>query len=140
MDAIKSLWVWVSSLIFVMIGFPVAVLLWLLSLLFDRRIGFLAAFALLATNFFMHQARYAELEGMLTFFITASIYFFFKKDPRKARYHQLKAIDLTDDEGQKQVYRNFLNTIDKVIAGEKQIPEVSRVQDLDKHNEGHHHD
>ncbi|MCU0366688.1 MAG: 1-acyl-sn-glycerol-3-phosphate acyltransferase [Bacteroidales bacterium] len=37
MDAIKSLWVWVSSLIFVMIGFPVAVLLWLLSLLFDRR-------------------------------------------------------------------------------------------------------
>jgi 1-acyl-sn-glycerol-3-phosphate acyltransferase len=37
MDAIKSLWVWVSSLIFVMIGFPVALLLWLLSLLFDRR-------------------------------------------------------------------------------------------------------
>lgn len=37
MDAIKSLWVWVSSLIFVMIGFPVAVLLWLLSLPFDRR-------------------------------------------------------------------------------------------------------
>lgn len=37
MDSIKSLWVWVSSLIFVMIGFPVAVLLWLLSLPFDRR-------------------------------------------------------------------------------------------------------
>lgn len=37
MDKIKSLWVWVSSLIFVMIGFPVAVLLWLLSLPFDRR-------------------------------------------------------------------------------------------------------
>ena len=37
MDAIKSLWVWVSSLIFVMIGLPVALLLWLLSLLFDRR-------------------------------------------------------------------------------------------------------
>lgn len=70
----------------------------------------------------------------------ASIYFFFKKDPRKARYHLLKAIDLTDDEEQKEVYRNFLNTIDKVIAGEKQIPEVSRLQDLDKHNEGHHHE
>lgn len=37
MDKIKSLWVWVSSLIFVMIGFPVALLLWLLSLPFDRR-------------------------------------------------------------------------------------------------------
>ncbi len=37
MDEIKSLWVWVSSLIFVMIGFPVALLLWLLSLPFDRR-------------------------------------------------------------------------------------------------------
>jgi 1-acyl-sn-glycerol-3-phosphate acyltransferase len=37
MDAIKSLWVWVSSLTFVMIGLPVALLLWLLSLLFDRR-------------------------------------------------------------------------------------------------------
>jgi len=37
MDAIKSLWVWFSSLTFVMIGLPVALLLWLLSLLFDRR-------------------------------------------------------------------------------------------------------
>lgn len=37
MDKIKSLWVWVSSLIFVMIGFPVALFLWLLSLPFDRR-------------------------------------------------------------------------------------------------------
>lgn len=37
MDAIKSMWVWVSSLLFVLIGFPVAVFLWLLSLPFDRR-------------------------------------------------------------------------------------------------------
>ncbi|MCI0523005.1 MAG: 1-acyl-sn-glycerol-3-phosphate acyltransferase [Bacteroidales bacterium] len=37
MDKIKSLWVWVSSLIFVMIGFPVALFLWILSLPFDRR-------------------------------------------------------------------------------------------------------
>lgn len=37
MDKVKSLWVWVSSLLFVMIGFPVALLLWLLSLPFDRR-------------------------------------------------------------------------------------------------------
>ncbi len=70
----------------------------------------------------------------------ASIYFFFKKDPRKARYHILKAIDLTGDEQQKMVYRNFLATVDKVIAGKKKIPEVSSLQDLDKHNEGHHHE
>lgn len=37
MDAIKSMWVWVSSLLFVLIGFPVAAFIWLLSLLFDRR-------------------------------------------------------------------------------------------------------
>ncbi|MCU0378824.1 MAG: 1-acyl-sn-glycerol-3-phosphate acyltransferase, partial [Bacteroidales bacterium] len=37
MDKVKSLWVWVSSLLFVMIGFPVALFLWLLSLPFDRR-------------------------------------------------------------------------------------------------------
>ena len=34
---IKSLWVWVSSITFVLLAFPVAVILWLLSLAFDSR-------------------------------------------------------------------------------------------------------
>jgi 4-amino-4-deoxy-L-arabinose transferase-like glycosyltransferase len=69
-------------------GFAMVIFTFLIgALLFDRRTGFLAAFALLATNFFMHQARYAELEGMLTFFVTASIYCFFKgyKTPARAQ-------------------------------------------------------
>jgi 1-acyl-sn-glycerol-3-phosphate acyltransferase len=37
MDILKSIWVWVSSLIFVLLAFPVAVSLWLISLIFDRR-------------------------------------------------------------------------------------------------------
>ena len=37
MNIIKSLWVWVSSITFVLLAFPVAVILWLLSLAFDSR-------------------------------------------------------------------------------------------------------
>jgi 1-acyl-sn-glycerol-3-phosphate acyltransferase len=37
MNVIKSLWVWISSIIFVLLAFPVAVLLWLVSLPFDKR-------------------------------------------------------------------------------------------------------
>ncbi|MRR23610.1 1-acyl-sn-glycerol-3-phosphate acyltransferase, partial [bacterium] len=37
MNLIKSLWVWVSSITFVLLAFPVALLLWLLALAFDRR-------------------------------------------------------------------------------------------------------
>jgi len=56
-------------------------------LLFGGRAAYTAAFALVAMNFFMHQARYAELESMLSFFVTASIYFFLKgyKDPARSR-------------------------------------------------------
>lgn len=67
-------------------GFGTVIFTFLIgALLFNRRIGFLAAFTLLATNFFMHQARYAELEGMLTFFVTASIYCFLKGSATPAR-------------------------------------------------------
>ncbi len=37
MNVIKSLWVWLSSIIFVLLAFPVALILWLLSLVFDSR-------------------------------------------------------------------------------------------------------
>lgn len=37
MNVIKSLWVWLSSIVFIMLAFPVALLLWLISLLFDER-------------------------------------------------------------------------------------------------------
>jgi 1-acyl-sn-glycerol-3-phosphate acyltransferase len=36
-NVLKSAWVWVSSIIFVLLAFPVALLLWLVSLLFDNR-------------------------------------------------------------------------------------------------------
>ena len=42
------------------------------------KVGFISAFALMVTNFFMHEARFAEMESMLTFFVTGSIFFFFK--------------------------------------------------------------
>lgn len=37
MNVIKSLWVWLSSIVFIMLAFPVALLLWLIALLFDDR-------------------------------------------------------------------------------------------------------
>jgi 1-acyl-sn-glycerol-3-phosphate acyltransferase len=37
MEVLKSAWTWLSSIIFITIAFPVALLLWLVSLLFDRR-------------------------------------------------------------------------------------------------------
>ncbi len=37
MNIIKSLWVWFSSIAFVLLAFPVSLILWLLSLAFDRR-------------------------------------------------------------------------------------------------------
>ncbi|MCU0459711.1 MAG: 1-acyl-sn-glycerol-3-phosphate acyltransferase [Bacteroidales bacterium] len=37
MNILKSLWVWLSSITFVLLAFPVALLLWLLALAFDRR-------------------------------------------------------------------------------------------------------
>jgi 4-amino-4-deoxy-L-arabinose transferase-like glycosyltransferase len=48
------------------------------TLLFTRIIGFIAALMLLVTNIFVSEARYAEMESMLTFFITAALYCFFK--------------------------------------------------------------
>ncbi len=37
MNIIKSLWVWFSSIVFILLAFPVAIILWLLSLAFDSR-------------------------------------------------------------------------------------------------------
>ena len=46
------------------------------SLLFNRRAGLLSALALLVTNIFTGQSRFAEMESMLCCFIIGSIYFF----------------------------------------------------------------
>lgn len=74
-------------------GFGLVMFTFLIGrLLFGTRTGFLAAFALLATSFFMHQSRYAELEGMLSFFIIATIFFFLKgyrDPPRQGRWFAL---------------------------------------------------
>ena len=48
------------------------------SLLFNRTVGLIAALMLLVTNLFVTEARYAEMESMLSFFITSAVYCFFK--------------------------------------------------------------
>jgi len=76
----------------------------------------------------------------------ASLYIFFKKDPKKARYHILKAIALEPHEEQKQVYMRFLSTIDLVLAGKRKIPkatldyETMRIlKEAEEHEHGHEH-
>jgi tetratricopeptide (TPR) repeat protein len=69
----------------------------------------------------------------------ALIYFFFKRDPLKARYHMLKALEFSEDEEDRQVYGNFLKTIDKVIAGEKEIPDPPPLE-ASEHFEHRHHE
>jgi 4-amino-4-deoxy-L-arabinose transferase-like glycosyltransferase len=56
------------------------------SYLFNRRVGFWSALALMVTNIFAAQARYVEMESMLTFFIVLSIYCFLRgyREPRRS--------------------------------------------------------
>lgn len=77
----------------------------------------------------------SQLEGNL-----ASIYFYFKRDPEKARYHLLRAIRLTSDVEDKQIFSNFLDIVDAVIAGEKEIPEVVSTQEAGGDLHEHEHD
>lgn len=37
MDVLKSIWVWFSSVLFILLAFPVAILFWLVSMPFDRK-------------------------------------------------------------------------------------------------------
>ena len=55
------------------------------ALLFSGAAGLFAGLALLSTNIFLFESRFAELESLLTFFITASIYCFFRwyRDPER---------------------------------------------------------
>ncbi len=76
----------------------------------------------------------------------AEIYFFFEKDPAKARYYLLKAIQLTNDEQDKIVWGNLLNTIDEVLAGKRKQPVVGSIKQaagldkkLDKYEQQHEH-
>jgi hypothetical protein len=54
----------------------------------------------------------------------ANIYLFFKRDPEKARYHGLKAIDLATNEDDRQVFEVTQKLIDQILAGKKQIPKA----------------
>lgn len=74
----------------------------------------------------------------------AQLYFFFRRDPERAGYHTLKAIELTADGGDRQVYENFLETIEAVLAGERDIPELVPLEQSDRlendsEHEHHHH-
>ncbi len=55
--------------------------------LFDVRVGFCSALCLMVTNICVAQARYAEMESMLTFFIVGAVYCFFRgcRERRRAR-------------------------------------------------------
>ncbi|MBN1288471.1 MAG: hypothetical protein JXA49_02400 [Actinobacteria bacterium] len=73
----------------------------------------------------------------------AYLYFFFKQDPEKARYHLLKAMELTDDEEQIEVYGTFLRTIDRVLSGELDILETKPLEkdsDILNEVEREHHE
>ncbi len=37
MNVLETVWVWISSLVFILLAFPVAVIMWLISVPFDRR-------------------------------------------------------------------------------------------------------
>ncbi len=82
----------------------------------------------------------AELQENL-----AQLYFFFKRDPALARYHILKAIELTGDGEQRQVYESFLRSVDDVISGKREmhdlVPmrEAHRMHEQLEEQEGHHH-
>jgi len=76
----------------------------------------------------------------------SQIYFFFKKDPARARYHCLKAISLAHDEEERSILRNFLHVIDRALAGEISIPELPSFEhlrkvggELEEHDHGHEH-
>lgn len=65
----------------------------------------------------------------------ASIYYFFKKNPKKARYHVVRAINLTSDPEERQVLMNFLSLVEETLAGKKKIPELTPVSEAEKKHE-----
>ncbi len=54
-------------------------------LLFDKKSAVLSVVALLVTNIFIYEARYAEMESLLIFFITAAVYCFLKAYKNRSR-------------------------------------------------------
>lgn len=54
----------------------------------------------------------------------AEIYFYYRRDPEKARYHGLKALALAKNDDERFMYIPFQKVIDQVIAGTKKIPKV----------------
>jgi hypothetical protein len=74
-------------------------------------------------NMALEGARYNPDSALLQENLS-QIYLYFVQDPKKARYHILKAIQLTKDPGDKRVYMRFLSLIDLIMAGKRKIPEV----------------
>ncbi|MFH1150121.1 MAG: hypothetical protein V1748_06590 [Actinomycetota bacterium] len=70
----------------------------------------------------------------------ASIYLFFKRDPRKARYHLLQALRLTEDPEEKAVVASFLHIVDLIIAGKRRIPVPGAFAPAERLHEEQHHD
>lgn len=67
----------------------------------------------------------AELQRNL-----AEIYFFFKKDPRKAKYHIEKAIALSTDDADKVIYGKLYALIAYVLNGTMPLPAPGTVDFL----------
>lgn len=68
----------------------------------------------------------------------AELYLFYRKDPVRARGHILKAMELSGSEADRQVYETFLAIVEKVLAGEKEIPEPVPMQQAHEDDERHH--
>lgn len=73
----------------------------------------------------------------------AEIYLFFKGDTRKARYHTYKAVQLAEDEEDLEVLAIFLELIDKIESGERELPPAT-FEDIEGEAEHllheHHHE
>lgn len=78
----------------------------------------------------------------------AQIYLFFLGDALKAREHELRALQLVEDERDRIIYANRLDLINAVLSGEKPVPVLERIEksreileELEGHeHEGHEHE
>lgn len=75
----------------------------------------------------------------------AEIYFYYLKDPLKARYHNLKALALAGNEEEAFQFAPLRVVIEEVLAGKKKIPDVRDVErvhvepDEREHDHEHEH-
>jgi len=68
----------------------------------------------------------------------AEIYLFFKKDPRKAKYHCERALAYASDEKDIVSTNSLLSLINQVLEGKKKIPDLISKEYMEKAGQHHH--